>query len=773
MSTARPILSPDLLTRASAFTGSMADLAQLYVGAGVPVLPCHPERKHPLIKGGFHKRSADPEVVARWWKQWPGALVGLVPADVGLIALDIDSTDAATAARAAGLLNNPALIVETGGTSKPFEIDRQTVSPLHVYVPANGTVPKADGLVVRYGKGYVIAPGSRRPNGRGWRVSETGLGEWANQNSVPELSPPTPGVPDSGNTGSREVDLRAPDLDRVRAAVAVIPNPLETSRDEYVRMAHMIRAAVGDEEEAGLAIFRDWAAKWPGPVNGAEDERVYRTIQPANIHAGWPTLHRLAAEYGFDNRDDVQREAQVDFTADPEARPDEQPELRPDEGPTLHARLLVLREELRAIGDPLERDAVRAQWVGALAYDLHIPFTVVRERLDAFDAPHREPVLSVRPGCAMFKPLVTDPVRPLVAGYLYPNQQHVVFGEPASFKTFIALDLALSVASGRKWLGTIPVTQTGVVFFAGEASETVRVRIAAWCAARGLSPDDIKRLPFTLVNAVPTFGRGEDGLNDAIRRVREAEQGTGEPVGLVVFDNMTRMLAAAGLSNTDTGEYGRVFGDLDRFVHDTRAATLTIYHSPVSDAKRPAGTYQSTANPDVVLSVVRHKNEDDDDAQLTAILRTTKSRAARPAPAIQLRLREQDVRPFLRAMFPAAGLPVPDPLSELREHEASLVVDGSESIADVKEQDLDRRVLNALTQGPLSGNRLRKELGGKHENIDRALGRLVADKLVDRKNGPRGAQVYSLTNAGRQQASDLSDLTHNGARDGAAGREPA
>ena len=67
-----------------------------------------------------------------------------------------------------------------------------------------------------------------------------------------------------------------------------------------------------------------------------------------------------------------------------------------------------------------------------------------------------------------------------------------------------------------------------------------------------------------------------------------------------------RAVTEAGLSTTDTGEYGRILAGVDSLGRLTHGATLTIYHIPVSDRSqsRPAGTYQSTANPDVIISTV-------------------------------------------------------------------------------------------------------------------------------------------------------------------------
>ena len=60
-------------------------------------------------------------------------------------------------------------------------------------------------------------------------------------------------------------------------------------------------------------------------------------------------------------------------------------------------------------------------------------------------------------------------------------------------KTWNALDLAVSVASGTDWLGAFPVDDPGsVVIFAGEGGEAAIVRrIRAICASRGLRAEDL------------------------------------------------------------------------------------------------------------------------------------------------------------------------------------------------------------------------------------------------------------------------------------------
>ena len=42
-----------------------------YAELGLPVFPCNPDDKSPLIKGGFKNASADPEIIRAWWRSHP------------------------------------------------------------------------------------------------------------------------------------------------------------------------------------------------------------------------------------------------------------------------------------------------------------------------------------------------------------------------------------------------------------------------------------------------------------------------------------------------------------------------------------------------------------------------------------------------------------------------------------------------------------------------------------------------------------------------------
>ncbi len=184
---------------------SEAGLAALrYARRGWAVFPCHTPGpagcscgagssctsagKHPRTRRGLHDASAEPDVVARWWRTWPAANVGL-RTGAGLVVVDLDPAHGGMAAladlEAAHGRLPPTAAVRTGGAG------------LHLYFAAEGPVRNSAGVLgpgidVRGDGGYVIAPPSRHAAGSPYRWRATGalapLPAWVTQ----ALARPTP-----------------------------------------------------------------------------------------------------------------------------------------------------------------------------------------------------------------------------------------------------------------------------------------------------------------------------------------------------------------------------------------------------------------------------------------------------------------------------------------------------------------------------------------------------------------------------------------------------
>jgi hypothetical protein len=135
--------------------------AREFATAEVPVFPCVPGAKRPLTEHGFHDASADPAVVDAWWRQHPGANIGLpTGATSGVVVVDVDvhgpvnGFEAMNRAHRAGRMDGWLFTVASpsGG--------------LHAYYPATPETTQPSWQAARAGidfrgdGGYIIIPPS-------------------------------------------------------------------------------------------------------------------------------------------------------------------------------------------------------------------------------------------------------------------------------------------------------------------------------------------------------------------------------------------------------------------------------------------------------------------------------------------------------------------------------------------------------------------------------------------------------------------------------------
>lgn len=94
----------------------------------------------------------------------------------------------------------------------------------------------------------------------------------------------------------------------------------------------------------------------------------------------------------------------------------------------------------------------------------------------------------------------------IIDDILPQSQFGLLFGASGTYKTFVALDMALSIASGKEWNGK-QIKQGPVLYICGEAVNGARMRVKAWAHQYGLKLQDI---PFRVVENAPNLLLKED-----------------------------------------------------------------------------------------------------------------------------------------------------------------------------------------------------------------------------------------------------------------------
>jgi len=273
-------------------------------------------------------------------------------------------------------------------------------------------------------------------------------------------------------------------LEHVRKAVAALPNTsdLFPSREHYRDIGYAIKAALPDHEDEAFEIFADWCARWQ---EGDNDPDVVaadwsRMKPPYRRGASW--LYELAEQHGTSfSRADI-------WFEDEQARQEENPFAQIEqEAETKRSELFRVLD----IGDILNRPAPR--W------------------------------------------LIKRYIPKIGLGFLY--------SEPGAGKSFLALDMALTIASGGdNWHGDrIDVEDDAIVLYiAAEGSYGFRNRIRGWLKHKRIDP---AKLPnrFKMIEQTVNFMDPDD-----VKRLLETvRRSVGLRPCLIVVDTVSRAMPGA------------------------------------------------------------------------------------------------------------------------------------------------------------------------------------------------------------------------------------
>lgn len=200
-----------------------------------------------------------------------------------------------------------------------------------------------------------------------------------------------------------------------------------------------------------------------------------------------------------------------------------------------------------------------------------------------------------------------DP-EPLITNVLDQGTTALLYGKHGTSKTFIALDWAASVATGRRWQGR-RTEQRRVLYVAGEGAFGFKRRVDAWETGwqTQIEDDDLEILPrpvnltrtldvANLAALIEWNGYGLIVLDTLARCMVGADENSARDCGIVV-DAMTRLVGHT------PGGRGVVTG-----VHHSGKDGKTFRGSSVFEAG--ADTVYSTSKDGAVVILNREKRKD-------------------------------------------------------------------------------------------------------------------------------------------------------------------
>lgn len=169
---------------------------------------------------------------------------------------------------------------------------------------------------------------------------------------------------------------------------------------------------------------------------------------------------------------------------------------------------------------------------------------------------------------------VADPV-PVVDGWLFADSLARLNGRPGQGKSFAAIDIACSVATGTAWHGNA-VRQGTVLLIVAEGVSGVRRRIRAWERVHGVKVGDaLIVLPRAVQVTSPEW----------LQLVGVAAS---RRVALVVVDTQARV--TAGLNENLSADMGLFVQALEDLRAATGACVLTVHHKGKGEGEGGRGS---------------------------------------------------------------------------------------------------------------------------------------------------------------------------------------
>lgn len=212
-----------------------------------------------------------------------------------------------------------------------------------------------------------------------------------------------------------------------------------------------------------------------------------------------------------------------------------------------------------------------------------------------------------------------SPLEYMIEGAVPAGSLSALVAPPGSGKSFCALALCVSVATGADWLGNRVLLTGPAILIAAEGSSGIRQRLEASKHALGLAGQSID-VRF-LLEPVNFFEPAEArAFAFALRRLPR-------PPALIVIDTLHRSME--GADENSARDMGRVIAGIDRVRKETGAAVLIVHHTNYTGEKERGSTSLRGA-----VDTLLQLRQDESQLQLTC----EKQKDAAPFAAIGLEL---------------------------------------------------------------------------------------------------------------------------------------
>jgi len=252
-----------------------------------------------------------------------------------------------------------------------------------------------------------------------------------------------------------------------------------------------------------------------------------------------------------------------------------------------------------------------------------------------------------------------EPVKWLIDKVLPVGAFTALYGPPGSFKSFIALDIAEAIATGRTWMGNEVSEQGSVLYIAGEGFGGVGARIKA-CKQHHQTEDGA---PIYVIRHQLNLRSSVEDFNALMLAVEHLVIDTGIDFKLIIIDTLARAFGGGDENSaSDMMQFVVTCGHIQKIVQD--AALMILHHSGKDSAKGMRGSSALLGAVDTELELIRFEDS------MKGIIRIAKQKDGEDGTRYGFEMVSVELAP------PAGSLQIGEPVtslavqaSEIGEHE--------------------------------------------------------------------------------------------------------
>jgi len=238
-----------------------------------------------------------------------------------------------------------------------------------------------------------------------------------------------------------------------------------------------------------------------------------------------------------------------------------------------------------------------------------------------------------------------EPVEWLIQGVLVAGSFSALFGPPGSFKSFMALDMAEAIATGRSWMGREVSKPGAVLMLCGEGFGGVGARIKAI----KIHHQTESGAPIYVVRHQLNLRSSAEDFNALMMAVVQLVEETGVEFRLAIVDTLAR--AFGGGNENDSGEMMGFVVSMGKIQEFLNCALMVLHHSGKNVQLGMRGSSSLLGAVDTELELLRFED------QPKGVLTITKQKDGEQGTRFGFEMVEVEIRP--------AGLGLSDPVVSL------------------------------------------------------------------------------------------------------------